>query len=84
MGFRFRRTIKVLPGVRINLGRRGVSTSIGPRGLSHTIGHGKTTTTVGVPGTGLSHTSVSATRSRGAESGGAIVAAILFLLWLLL
>ena len=30
MGFRFRRSIKILPGIRLNFGKRGVSTSIGP------------------------------------------------------
>lgn len=33
MGYlRFRRTIKILPGIRINVGKRGVSTSIRVRG----------------------------------------------------
>lgn len=64
MGFRFRRTIRVLPGVRLNLSKSGVSTSFGPRGLTVTTGHGRTRTTVGVPGTGVSYTSSkAATRS---------------------
>src|ERR1700722_477483 len=28
MGFRFRRSIKLLPGIRLNFGKRGISTSI--------------------------------------------------------
>lgn len=58
MGFRFRRSFKILPGVRINLGKSGVSTSIGTRGAHVTVGHGQVRKTVGLPGTGLSFTSV--------------------------
>jgi hypothetical protein len=31
MGFRFRRSIKVLPGIRLNLGKRSASMSLGVR-----------------------------------------------------
>jgi hypothetical protein len=56
MGFRFRRTIKILPGVRLNLNKGSVSISVGPRGLKHTVStNGTTTTTVGIPGSGLSY-----------------------------
>jgi hypothetical protein len=56
MGFRFRRSIKVLPGVRLNFGKRGISTSIGVRGAHVTFGNSGTRTTVGLPGSGLSYT----------------------------
>ncbi len=56
MTWRFRRSFKLLPGVRINLGKRGVSASVGPRGAKVTIGRGQVRTTVGVPGTGVSKT----------------------------
>ena len=57
MGFlRFRRTLRPLPGVRLNLSKSGVSTSVGTRGAWFTIGHGKTRETVGLPGTGVSYT----------------------------
>ena len=39
--FRFRRSIKILPGIRLNVGKRGVSTSIGVRGAHITVGHGQ-------------------------------------------
>ena len=32
MGFRFQRRIKIMPGVTLNVGKRGVSTSFGRRG----------------------------------------------------
>jgi hypothetical protein len=45
-------------GVRINLGTTGVtSVSVGGRGARVTIGRGRMTRTVGIPGTGLSHSS---------------------------
>jgi hypothetical protein len=56
MGFRFRRSIKILPGVRLNFGKRGISTSIGIRGAHITVGKTGTRTTVGLPGSGLSYT----------------------------
>ena len=56
MGFRFRRSIKILPGIRLNFGKRGISTSIGVRGAHVTIGKTGTRTTVGLPGSGLSFT----------------------------
>lgn len=55
---RFQKRIKILPGISINLSKSGVSTSIGPRGAKVTLGHGKQRTTIGAPGTGLSHTEV--------------------------
>jgi hypothetical protein len=58
MGFRFRRSIRILPGIRLNIGKRGVSTSIGVRGAHVTFGRTGTRTTVGLPGSGLSYTQV--------------------------
>ena len=66
--FRFRRSIKILPGVRWNFGKRSSSISLGGRGFHYTIGTHGTRTTVGLPGTGLSYTTTSATRRRGAPS----------------
>lgn len=57
MGFRFRRTIKVAPGVRLNIGKKGISTSVGRRGAGVTFGPKGTTAHVGIPGTGMSYTS---------------------------
>lgn len=56
MGLRFRRTIRVMPGVRLNLSRSGISTSVGVRGAHVTVGHGRMRETVGLPGSGLSYT----------------------------
>jgi Protein of unknown function (DUF4236) len=55
MPFRFRRSIRIAPGTRLNLGKRGVSATVGERGAHLTVGRGHPTTTVGVPGTDLSY-----------------------------
>src|SRR4051812_20007455 len=54
MGFRFRRSIKILSGLRINLSGSGASVSVGPRGFHYTVGPKGTRVTAGIPGTGLS------------------------------
>jgi hypothetical protein len=56
MGFRFRRSVKLFPGLRLNFGKRGISASIGVRGAHVTYGPTGTRTTVGLPGSGLSYT----------------------------
>lgn len=58
MGFRFQKRIKLLPGITLNVSKSGLSTSVGPRGARVTMGHGKTRVTTGLPGTGISHTSI--------------------------
>jgi hypothetical protein len=56
MGFRFRRSIKILPSIRVNLGKRSASVSIGGRGAHVTLRRGhKARATVGIPGTGISY-----------------------------
>lgn len=55
MGFRFRRRIRIAPGIRLNVSKSGVSTSLGGHGFTVNLGRGKTRTTVGLPGTGISY-----------------------------
>ena len=57
MGFRFARRIKILPGLWVNLGKKGLSVSTGIRGARATVGARGLRTTVGLPGTGISYTS---------------------------
>ena len=57
MGFRFRRSMKVLPGVRVNVNKDSLSVSVGPRGAKVTVNtKGGLRKTVGLPGSGLSYT----------------------------
>lgn len=55
MGFRFSKRITIIPGVRLNISGKGISTSVGPRGLSMTMGRNGTFLNAGLPGTGLSY-----------------------------
>jgi hypothetical protein len=57
MGFRFQKRLSILPGIRINLSKGGVSTSLGPRGTDVNIGRNGMTANAGIPGTGLSYRS---------------------------
>jgi len=56
MSFRFHRTVRLFPGLRLNVSKSGVSASIGTRGAWLTFGRKGTRTTVGLPGTGISYT----------------------------
>jgi hypothetical protein len=55
MAWRFRRTKKLAPGVRLNLGKRGGSVSVGPRGAKLNVGRRGVAATLTLLGTGLSH-----------------------------
>ena len=72
MGFRFRRSIKILPGSRLNIGKRGVSTSIGVRGAHVTFGKTGRRTTVGLPGSGLSYTHLEKPHQTAANAPGEV------------
>ena len=56
MGFRFRKSVKIAPGVRLNIGKKSVGISAGVKGARVSVNSsGRKTTTVGIPGTGLSY-----------------------------
>ena len=55
MGWRFRKSFKILPGVRVNLGKGSISVSLGGKGITINIGKHGTRTTVSIPGTGWSY-----------------------------
>src|SRR5258706_15241308 len=57
MPIRFRRTFKILPGVKINVSRHGVSTTVGTRGMHLTFNRYGVRQSVGLPGSGVSETS---------------------------
>jgi hypothetical protein len=54
MSLRFRRRIKILPGVHLNISKSGISTSVGVRGASLTLGKRGNYVNTGIPGTGIS------------------------------
>ncbi|MDQ3220949.1 MAG: DUF4236 domain-containing protein [Acidobacteriota bacterium] len=58
MAWRFRKSFKVLPGVRLNVSKKGLtSATIGKRGLSASVGKQGVHQNVGLAGTGLSYRS---------------------------
>lgn len=62
MGFRFRQSIKLLPGIRLNVGKTVVSVSLGRRGNTINFGRRGIRHTLGIPGTGISYTRQLASR----------------------
>lgn len=56
MGWNFRKSIKIAPNVRLNIGKKGISgVSVGGKGLRFGIGRKGTRTSVSIPKTGLSY-----------------------------
>ena len=55
MGWRFRQSFKVIPGLRLNLSRSGLSASIGGAPFTLNIGPHGVTGTEAIPGTGISY-----------------------------
>lgn len=53
MGIRFRKRVKVLPGVTLNFSKSGISTTIGTKGASVNIGKNGVYGNAGIPGTGI-------------------------------
>lgn len=72
MGLRYRKQIKLLPGVKLNISKSGFSTSVGKPGNTLNVSSRGVKSTVGLPGTGLSYSQMltkgrhrSRTRSTG-------------------
>ena len=56
MGFRFRKSIKLPGGFRLNISKSGVGASWGVKGFRVTkTADGKVRKTISIPGTGISH-----------------------------
>lgn len=64
MGLRFRKSVKIAPGVKVNLNKKSTSITFGGKGVHRTISStGKKTTSVGLPGSGAYYTSSSGSTS---------------------
>ena len=58
MGLKFRKSIKLAPGVKLNLTGKGISSvSLGKNGAKVNISKKGTRSTIGIPGSGLSYSS---------------------------
>ena len=60
MGLRFRKSIKIGSGAKLNINKKSVGMSVGGKGARYTVNSsGRRTKSVGIPGTGLSYVSTS-------------------------
>ncbi len=67
MGLRFRKSIRLIPGVRLNIGLRRSSLSFGGKGFTYNVGSsGPSRLTVGIPGSGLSYSTTVQPQARSA------------------
>lgn len=58
MGLNFRKSFKIAPGVRLNVGKKGISSlSVGGKGVRVSVGKKGVRSTISAPGTGLSYSS---------------------------
>ena len=64
MGLNFRKSIKLGDNTKLNLSKKSASVTVGSKGVHRTVSTtGRQTTTVGIPGTGLSYTKTSRSSS---------------------
>ena len=75
---RFRKSIRLGPGVRVNVSKSTLGLGMGPRGMSYSVSSaGRTYKAVGIPGTGLGYvkTGTVSSGSRSASRGAPLVPA---------
>ena len=66
MGFRFRKSFKIAPGVKFNLNKNSHSFTFGGKGVHYTINSdGKRTKSFGIPGSGLYYTETKNGKAKG-------------------
>ena len=56
MAMRFRRSIKIAPGIKVNFNKNSIGVSVGPKGAHVSVNSkGQKSESIGIPGTGLSY-----------------------------
>lgn len=69
MGLRFRKSVRICKGVRLNFNKNSFGISVGGKGYGYTVNSkGRRTAHVGIPGTGLSYTASSTKRKQSPKS----------------
>jgi hypothetical protein len=53
MAWSYRKRIKIVPGIHLNLSKKGISTTIGVRGVNLNLGNNGIYANMGIPGTGI-------------------------------
>jgi tetratricopeptide (TPR) repeat protein len=65
MSLRFRQSLKILPGLKLIISKRGLGLNLGVRGAHVTVNtQGQVTRSIGIPGTGLSDVKRTSLRKR--------------------
>jgi hypothetical protein len=68
LGLRFRKSFKIAPGIRMNVSNKSAGISFGGKGLRYSINSsGRKTSSVGIPGTGVSYVSTKSGKSYNTE-----------------
>ncbi|TAT82469.1 DUF4236 domain-containing protein [Rhizobium ruizarguesonis] len=57
MAIRFRKSFKLAPGLRLNVGKKGASIRVGTKGAGYTVGTSGQRVSASVPGTGVGFSS---------------------------
>jgi hypothetical protein len=83
MGWRFRRQLRIIPGLTVNFGKRSTSVSIGGRGARVSYGRRGKRATIGMPGTGLSYSICEPYHRTGAVRSGLILMMLVVMVILL-
>ena len=83
MGFRFQKSVRLAPGLRLNLSKSGVSATLGRPGATVNIGRRSVEGSAGLPGTGLSYRQRVAGRRSGVSVAGVVLVAVILAVWLL-
>lgn len=69
MGLRYRKSVKIAPGVKINFNKKSASVTVGSGRVHHTVNtNGRKTTSVNLPVKGLSYTGVETSRRSASKS----------------
>jgi len=75
MSLRFRRSMKLMPGVRLNFSKETVGLSFGVPGARYTINSkGRRTVSTGIPGTGIYNVETLSSGTRSRRSSAAAIA----------
>lgn len=73
MGTRFRKSVNIGGGTRLNISKSGVGVSTGGKGFRKSISpNGRQRTTVSIPGTGVSYVKEKGTRRNKTENAGGV------------
>ena len=83
MGLRFRKSINIGNGFRINFNKKSVGLSVGTKGARYTIySEGRKTSSIGIPGTGLYWTETKTGNNKDSNRKSNILGCLVWILFL--